>query len=209
MLDKNQLAKQLLAWWDEEHLSLPWRDNPDPYTIWVSEIMCQQTQITTVIPYFGRWMNRFPTVQTLADASLDDVLKLWEGLGYYSRARNLHAAAKLVVQENEGQLPHTVPELMVLPGIGRYTAGAIASIAFDQNVPALDANVIRVLSRLTDLAEDITRGGTKTKLWKLAATLVPDHRPGEYNQALMELGKAIKTIFFWPLSVLGSATARG
>jgi A/G-specific adenine glycosylase len=191
MLDKNQLAKQLLAWWDEGHTSLPWRENSDPYVIWVSEIMLQQTQIATVIPYFERWMARFPTVQILAGTSLDDVLKMWEGLGYYSRARNLHAAAKLVTTENDGHLPHTVPELMELPGIGRYTAGAIASIAFGQSVPVLDGNVIRVLSRLIDLPEDVTKGATKTKLWQLATDLVPDQRPGEYNQALMELGQQL------------------
>ncbi len=174
MHDKNSPAVKLLAWWDEGHAPLPWRENPDPYVVWVSEIMLQQTQISTVIPYFERWMARFPTVQDLAGASLDDVLKIWEGLGYYSRARNLHAAAQIVTEEYDGRLPPTAQELVALPGIGRYTAGAIASIAFDQSVPVLDGNVTRVLSRLVDLDEDVTKGPTKTKLWRLAGELVPN-----------------------------------
>jgi A/G-specific adenine glycosylase len=190
-IDKAQLEKQLLAWWDAGHLSWPWRESQDPYVIWVAEVMLQQTQIATVIPYFERWMARFPTVQDLAAASLDEVLKLWEGLGYYSRARNLHAAAKIVVAEHAGHLPETVPELLSLPGIGRYTAGAIASIAFNQAVPVLDGNVMRVLSRLIDLPEDVTQSATKRKLWQLAGSLVPDQRPGEYNEAFMELGQQV------------------
>jgi A/G-specific adenine glycosylase len=214
MLDEHQPAKQLLAWWDEGHERLPWRENPDPYVIWVSEIMLQQTQIATVIPYFERWMVRFPTMQDLASAALDDVLKMWEGLGYYSRARNLHAAAKIVIEEYGSRLPQTVPELMALPGIGRYTAGAIASIAFEQSVPVLDGNVIRVLSRLTDLADDISKGSTKTRLWQLAGSLVPRQRPGDYNQALMELGQqiclpAIPRCTVCPLTALCAARERG
>jgi A/G-specific adenine glycosylase len=190
-LDKDRLANLLLAWWDEGHRTLPWRESSDPYAIWVSEIMLQQTQIATVIPYFDRWMTRFPTVHSLADAALDDVLKQWEGLGYYSRARNLHAAAIIVVDEFDGYLPGTLPELLALPGIGRYTAGAIASIAYNQAAPVLDGNVMRVRSRVTDLSEDISKGATKNKLWQLAGTLVPGQRPGEYNQALMELGQLV------------------
>lgn len=190
-LDRKQLSERLLAWWDEGHRSLPWRESDDPYVIWVSEIMLQQTQISTVLPYFKRWIVHFPTVQVLAAASLDAVLKQWEGLGYYSRARNLHAAAKIVVEEYGSFLPASVTELIALPGIGRYTAGAIASIAFDQSVPVLDGNVIRVLSRLTDLTEDVSKSRTKTKLWQLAGSLVPDRRPGEFNQAIMELGQQI------------------
>jgi A/G-specific adenine glycosylase len=190
-LDKKKMVGQLLAWWDEGHASLPWRENPKPYAIWVSEIMLQQTQISTVIPYYERWMARFPSVQALAEATLDDVLKQWEGLGYYSRARNMHAAAQTIVAQYGGHLPDTVSELLALPGIGRYTAGAIASIAFDKQVPVLDGNVIRVFSRLTDLAEDISRSTTKKTLWQLAGRLVPKERPGEYNEALMELGQQI------------------
>ena len=153
--------------------------------------MLQQTQISTVIPYFERWMARFPSVQTLAEATLDDVLKLWEGLGYYSRARNMHAAAKVIVAEYGGHLPDTLSELLKLPGIGRYTAGAIASIAFGKQAPVLDGNVIRVFSRLTDFSEDVSKGAAKKKLWQLAGRLVPEERAGEYNQALMELGQQI------------------
>ncbi len=191
LFSQEQMARQLLSWWDEGHASLPWRENPNPYVVWVSEIMLQQTQINTVIPYFERWMARFPNVQALAEAALDDVLKLWEGLGYYSRARNMHAAAKIVVARFDGQLPDTVSELLTLPGIGRYTAGAIASIAYSKQAPVLDGNVIRVFSRLTDLPEDVSKGATKKKLWQLAGRLVPRERPGEYNQALMELGQQI------------------
>ena len=187
----SQIQESLLQWWDRSHADLPWRHNKDPYAIWVSEIMLQQTQIATVIPYFERWMARFPTVQALADASLDDVLKLWEGLGYYSRARNLHAAAQMVVAEWNGRLPQTAAELMKLKGIGRYTAGAIASIAFNEPAPVLDGNVIRILSRLTDLPHDVTQTGTKNALWQLSAKLVPDQRPGDFNQALMELGQQL------------------
>ncbi len=187
----NEIAAKLLAWWDADHADLPWRRTRDPYAIWVAEVMLQQTQISTVIPYFERWMARFPTVEALAGASLSEVLKMWEGLGYYSRARHLHAAAQQVVAERNGRLPTTVSELMQLKGIGRYTAGAIASIAFDQPAPVLDGNVIRVLTRLYDIDADITRSATRRQLWQLAASLVPAHRPGAYNQALMELGQVL------------------
>lgn len=188
---KERLVPRLLAWWDEGHADLPWRQTADPYAIWVAEVMLQQTQISTVIPYYERWLKRFPTVELLAAASLDDVLKLWEGLGYYSRARHLHAAAQTVVAEYGGQLPPTVVELRRLKGIGPYTAGAIASIAFQEPVPVVDGNVIRVLSRLIDLEADVTETETKNKLWSLAGSLVPAKRPGEYNQALMELGQRV------------------
>lgn len=185
------VPSSLLAWWDTGHADLPWRRTHDPYAIWVSEIMLQQTQITTVIPYYERWISRFPTVQDLAAAPLDDVLKLWEGLGYYSRARNLHAAAQQVVAEYNGRIPSTVPQLLTLKGIGRYTAGAIASIAFDQPAPVLDGNVIRVLSRLSDLPDDVTTTTAQKYLWLLADELVPSARPGDFNQALMELGQQV------------------
>lgn len=155
--------------------------------------MLQQTQIATVIPYYERWMARFPTVADLAAAPLDEVLKLWQGLGYYSRARNLHAAAQTVMQTWGGQMPRRAADLQTLKGIGRYTAGAIASIAFGEAVPVLDGNVMRVLTRLADYAGDVTRSASKNELWQLAATLVPDSRPGDHNQALMELGQQICT----------------
>jgi A/G-specific adenine glycosylase len=209
-----QITQPLLAWWDRGHADLPWRTTRDPYTIWISEIMLQQTQIATVIPYYERWLERFPTVQDLAAASLDEVLKLWEGLGYYSRARNLHAAAQTVVNELGSQIPTTAKELMKLKGIGRYTAGAIASIAFDEPAPVLDGNVIRVLSRLTDLPDDVTTTAAKKKLWQLAEDLVPAQRPGDFNQALMELGQQVcvpanPTCLLCPLSHLCLARERG
>ncbi|MCP4425467.1 MAG: A/G-specific adenine glycosylase [Chloroflexi bacterium] len=191
MTDPLLITRPLLAWWDAERADLPWRNNRTPYTVWVAEIMLQQTQVATVIPYYERWLNRFPTTAALAAASLDDVLKLWEGLGYYSRARNLHAAARQVMAELDGRLPNSVPELMSLPGIGRYTAGAIASIAFNRPAPVLDGNVIRILSRLTDLPDDATKTAGKKKLWKMAADLVPPERPGDFNEALMELGQRV------------------
>lgn len=181
----------LLSWWDEGHADLPWRRRDDPYAIWVAEVMLQQTQVGTVIPYYERWMERFPAVEDLAAAGIDDVLKLWEGLGYYSRARHLHAAAQTVVEQRGGRLPETVEELQELKGIGPYTAGAIASIAFQLPVPVLDGNVVRVLSRVLDLPDDVTETETKKRLREVAASLVPGERPGEFNQALMELGQRI------------------
>lgn len=185
------IAAQLLTWWDSGHADLPWRTSHDPYRVWVAEIMLQQTQIATVVPYYERWLERFPTVEALAAAPLDEVLKQWEGLGYYSRARNMHAAAQAVVAEWNGRFPSTAAQLQTLKGIGRYTAGAIASIAFGEPVPVLDGNVIRVLSRLTDLPDDVTQTATQKRLWELAADLVPPERPGDYNQALMELGQTV------------------
>lgn len=186
-----EIVTPLLAWWDEGHADLPWRGGRDPYAIWVAEIMLQQTQITTVIPYYERWMGRFPTVEALAGASLDEVLKLWEGLGYYSRARNLHEAAKMVVGEYGGRIPDTVAGLLKLKGVGRYTAGAIASIAFGRRAAVLDGNVMRVLSRILDYGEDVTTTGAKRYLWGVAEELVPEERPGDFNQALMELGQRV------------------
>ena len=209
-----EIAPLILSWWDGGYADLPWRGTRDPYAIWVSEIMLQQTQIATVLPYYERWMGQLPTVVDLAAASLDEVLKLWEGLGYYSRARNMQAAAQVVVDEWNGRLPTTSSDLQKLKGIGRYTAGAIASIAFDEQVAVLDGNVIRVLSRLTDLAEDVTQTATKKQLWQLAESLVPAERPGDYNQALMELGQQVclpqkPSCLLCPLSELCLARQRG
>lgn len=191
MSDLPPIVRPLLAWWDEERADLPWRRRDDAYAIWVAEVMLQQTQVATVIPYYERWMERFSTIESLAAASLDDVLKLWEGLGYYARARRLHAAAQSVVEKEGGRLPESVEQLQELPGIGPYTAGAIASIAFDRPAAVLDGNVIRVLSRLLDLEEDVSERETKKRLWQVAADLVPAERPGDFNQALMELGQQI------------------
>ena len=190
-LAQNHISTRLLEWWDQGHAKLPWRADSDPYATWIAEVMLQQTQIASVMPYYQRWMERFPTVEKLASSSLDNVLKMWEGLGYYSRARNLHAAARTIVDKFNGTIPDDVDALMSLPGIGRYTAGAIASIAFGRPEPLLDGNIVRVFTRLIDLAEDINRSATRSKLWRLAERLVPAKRPGDYNQALMELGQTV------------------
>jgi A/G-specific adenine glycosylase len=184
---------QLLAWYDRSKRDLPWRKTQDPYRILVSEIMLQQTQVRTVIPYYDRWLKRFPTFQTLAKASLDRVLKEWEGLGYYSRARNLHALAKIVATKHHGQLPSTREALKALPGIGRYTAGAILSIAFQKDYPVLDGNVMRVLTRYLDIHKDIAKPTVQKELWTLAEKFLPHGRAGDYNQAMMELGATICT----------------
>jgi A/G-specific adenine glycosylase len=176
---------------------LPWRAKtaqlPDPYKVWISEIMLQQTRVETVIPYFERWMERFPTLATLAAASQQEVLLAWEGLGYYSRARNLHHAAHIIMQEYIGLIPSDMRRLRKLPGIGRYTAAAIASIAFGLDEPALDGNIRRVLARVFDVSEDIRTPQGERRLWELAASNLPPGRAGEYNQALMDLGATVCT----------------
>lgn len=179
---------KLLNWFDECGVVLPWR-GADAYRVWLSEVMLQQTQIATVIPYYERFTAAYPTVEALAAAPLDDVLKLWEGLGYYSRARNLHHTAQTVAAR--GGFPQTVEGLMQLKGIGRYTAGAIASMAFGVRAPVLDGNVSRILTRLYDISEDVTQAATQARLWALADALVPADRAGDYNQALMQLGQQV------------------
>ncbi|MCY1016012.1 A/G-specific adenine glycosylase [Pyxidicoccus sp. MSG2] len=181
----------LLGWYDRNKRDLPWRRTRDPYAIWLSEVMLQQTQVSTVIPYWERFLARFPTALALAAAPLDDVLAGWKGLGYYSRARNLHRAAQEVVSRFGGRLPATAEELLTLPGFGRYTAGAVASIAFSEEAPLVDGNVARVLSRLFEvegLPGDREREAT---LWALATALVKGERPGDFNQALMEHGATV------------------
>jgi len=192
---RERLPVTLLLRWAWRNLrELPWRVEPrDPYRVWVSEIMLQQTQVATVIPYFQRFMERFPTVQALAEAPLDDVLKLWEGLGYYSRARNLHRAAQKVVNELGGQLPDTVEGLGQLPGIGRYTAGAIASLAFGRHAPVLDGNVKRVLCRLYAIRGEVRQPKIEKKLWALTEMNLPKGKAGRWNEALMELGATVCT----------------
>ena len=187
------ISRPLLAWYARHKRVLPWRDVPDPYRIWVSEIMLQQTQVETVIPYYQRWLDRFPSLTALAEASLNDVLAAWEGLGYYSRARNLHRAAQRLAAERGGALPDTLPELLALPGIGRYTAGAIASIAFGVDAPVLDGNVKRVLARVFDIRADVKSPAGVKELWSLAESLVPRGKAGDYNQALMDLGATVCT----------------
>jgi A/G-specific adenine glycosylase len=187
----NPFADELLRWYDAHSAALPWRESHDAYRVWLSEIMLQQTQVDTVIPYYLRFLAAYPTVEALAAAPIDDVLKLWEGLGYYSRARNLHRAAQVVASEHGGRFPDTVEGLLALPGIGRYTAGAIASIAFGVRAPLLDGNVIRVFSRLLDLADDVTQTSAQARLWQQAEDWLPDERVGDYNQSLMELGRLV------------------
>jgi A/G-specific adenine glycosylase len=186
---KPSFVPALLAWYERAAADLPWRRTRDPYPIWLSEIMLQQTQVATVIPYFERFLAEFATVEALASAPLDRVLKRWEGLGYYSRARNLHRAAQAIA--SNGGFPADAAGLQALPGIGRYTANAIASIAYNEPVAVLDGNVMRVLSRLYDIADDISATATRKRLWALAESLVPPTRPGDYNQAMMELGRTI------------------
>lgn len=183
----------LLAWYDRHARALPWRGIRDPYRTWVSETMLQQTRVETVLGYYARFLMRFPTVADLAAAPEDEVLKLWEGLGYYSRARNLHAGAKQVMDEFGGEIPHTADALLRLRGIGAYTAGAIASIAFDQRVPAVDGNVIRVVSRLKGIRENVGIPSIRRELEREAAALVPAERPGDFNQAMMDLGATVCT----------------
>ncbi|MCZ7539472.1 MAG: A/G-specific adenine glycosylase [Anaerolineae bacterium] len=191
--DYSALHDALIAWFAAHREDLPWRRSRDPYGVWVSETMLQQTQVATVIPYFERFMARFPTISALAAAPLDDVLKLWEGLGYYSRARHLHRAAQIVVAEHGGQLPSDSAALRRLPGIGRYTAGAIASLVFGADTPVLDGNVIRVLVRLFDLPDDVSQSATQRRLWALAESLIPAGRAGAWNEGLMELGRRVCT----------------
>lgn len=188
-----EIAAPLLAWYRLNGRTLPWRGSRDPYAIWVSEIMLQQTRVETVIPYFDRWMERFPTVESLALANEQEVLQVWEGLGYYSRGRCLHKSARMVVEKFNGTLPHSGRELESLPGIGRYTAGAIASIAFGLDEPALDGNIRRVLARLFSMRLPARSPAGEKKLWQLARQCLPKNQAGDFNQALMDLGASICT----------------
>ncbi|MCW5887553.1 MAG: A/G-specific adenine glycosylase [Anaerolineales bacterium] len=190
-MKKSKLATPLLRWYHARKRSLPWRDQPQPYAVWVAEIMAQQTRLETMLPYYQRWMQQFPSVAALAAASEQQVLSAWEGLGYYSRARNLHKAARQLRATNGGQLPPRAAELRQLPGIGAYTAGAIASMAFGEDVPAVDGNAIRVLSRVFDVSEPVHSAAGQQRLWALAAEHLPRGRAAEYNQALMELGATL------------------
>jgi A/G-specific adenine glycosylase len=187
------LQRALLRWYRTNRRRLPWRQSRNPYRILVSEIMLQQTQVQTVIPYYRRFLENFPDLPQLARAPLSKVLKLWEGLGYYSRARNLHALAKEVMRRFRGRLPSNGRELRALPGIGRYTAGAILSIAFHQDVPVVDGNVQRVLARLYGLRGNLHSVCGQRRLWALAELLLPRGHAGDHNQALMDLGATICT----------------
>ena len=186
-----KLRARLFSWYRQTHRDLPWRRYRDPYAIWVSEVMLQQTQVATVIPFFIRFLERFPTLATLAAASEQDVLQLWEGLGYYRRARHLHAAAQQIVAEHQGQFPMDPDTLGQLPGMGRYTVGAILSQAFDRPLPVVDANVARILARWFACQTDLRSSPVQAWLWETAARLLPRRKAGTFNQALMELGQTV------------------
>lgn len=185
------LATQLVRWFKKSARDLPWRRTRDPYAIWLSEVMLQQTRVETVIPYYERFLAQFPTVQDLARANIDSVLALWSGLGYYRRARELHRCANEIVDKHGGVFPSTVEGLRSLRGIGPYTAGAIASIAFDKPVPLVDGNVARVLSRLFIIEQDMKSTAGMKEAWATAEKIVPRDEPGAFNQALMELGATV------------------
>jgi len=190
----NAFQADLPYWFDACARDLPWRRTRDPYLIWISEIMLQQTRVDQAIPYFHRFTSAFPTVEALAAASLDDVLQIWEGLGYYARARNLHRAARHIAETSpEGQIPDTHAEILKLPGIGQYTAAAVLSIAFDRPYAVLDGNVARVLARVFAFTDDLKSTGGKKALRTHADALVPSRRPGRYNEAMMELGATVCT----------------
>ncbi|MDL5052105.1 A/G-specific adenine glycosylase [Oscillatoria laete-virens NRMC-F 0139] len=185
------LQTTLLNWYHQQGRDLPWRNTRDPYAIWVSEIMLQQTQVKTVIPYYERWLQAFPTVSDLAQAELDRVLKVWQGLGYYARARNLHKAAQEITRNFNGIFPSNVEQVLALPGIGRTTAGGILSAAFNQPLPILDGNVKRVLARL--IALEVPPAKALNLLWQLSETLLEPEHPRDFNQALMDLGATVCT----------------
>jgi A/G-specific adenine glycosylase len=187
-----EIRGALLSWYDENRRDLPWRAGPgvapDPYRVWISEVMLQQTRVETVRPYFERWMLRFPTLHALAAAPSEEVMKAWEGLGYYSRARNLHAAVREVSDRFGGEIPDDPAAFRALPGVGRYTSGAVLSIAFGRPEPVVDGNVRRVFARLADDPAPADR-----RLWEMAGEIVEGERPGDLNQALMELGATVCT----------------
>ena len=191
--DLATLRRRLFTWFQRNARQLPWRGTRDPYQIWVSEIMLQQTQVETVKAYFERFLEHFPTVTDLAAANEQQVLRLWEGLGYYRRARQLHAAARVIVEKHNGRFPTDFEDVLALPGIGRYTAGAILSIALDQRLPILEANTIRLFARLVALDVEPTQSAAQQQLWAAAEQVLPRRRCGQFNQALMELGSTVCT----------------
>lgn len=191
--DKTTFRNNLLQWYEENKRQLPWRESSDPYFIWISEIMLQQTKVDTVIDYFNRFTKEFPTVEDLARADEQTVLKMWEGLGYYSRARNIHHTAREVVASYDSKLPDNPKQLGALKGIGPYTQGAILSIAFNQSEPAVDGNVMRVLSRVLHITDNISEGKTRKRFEAIVRELICDSDPSSFNQGLMELGALICT----------------
>ena len=185
--------EKLLAWYDKEKRDLPWRHSNNPYHIWVSEIMLQQTRVDTVIPYYHRFLETFPTIESLANAPEESLLKVWEGLGYYSRVRNMQKAAQQIMEEYGGEFPSTMEEIQTLKGIGPYTAGAIASIAFNLPEPAVDGNLMRVISRLFEIGLDIGNPSNRKVFQAVAEKIISKERPGDFNQALMDLGSDIES----------------
>ncbi len=187
----DEIVQPLLAWYDENARVLPWREDTDPYHVWVSEIMLQQTRVETVIPYYTRFIRHFPNIQSLAEAEEERLLKLWEGLGYYRRARNLQKAAQTIMAKYGGRFPEAYNDILSLPGIGQYTAGAIASICFEQPVAAVDGNVLRVTARLTGCSADVSAPEVKKKIAGLLGEIYPAGRSGDFTQSLMELGAVV------------------
>lgn len=192
-IDISSFQDDLIDWYQRNKRDLPWRESQDPYRVWVSEIMLQQTKVDTVIPYFKRFVDKYPTLTNLANANEQDVLKMWEGLGYYSRARNLQNAVREVVAEYNGEIPANEKELGALKGVGPYTKGAILSIAFNQPVPAVDGNVMRVLSRVLKIEDDIAQSKVKNKFESYVNELISTEDPSSFNQGIMELGALICT----------------
>lgn len=186
-----KIVEPLLQWYSANERILPWRQNTDPYRVWVSEIMLQQTRVETVIPYYERFMERFPTIQSLARSDDEELLKLWEGLGYYSRVRNLKKAAQVICSEYEGKFPQGFEVILKLPGIGTYTAGAISSIAFEKARAAVDGNVLRVITRLTENVQDITDIKFRKQITEELEKVYPQSRRGDFTQSLMELGAMV------------------
>ncbi|WP_371018514.1 A/G-specific adenine glycosylase [Pseudalkalibacillus sp. JSM 102089] len=191
--EEKQFQQDLIAWFKKEQRTLPWRENQDPYRVWVSEIMLQQTRVDTVIPYFERFMSLFPTVEALANAEEADVLKAWEGLGYYSRARNLQSAVREVAETYNGIVPNDPKQISELKGVGPYTAGAILSIAYDIPQPAVDGNVMRVLSRIIGIWEDIAKPSARKTFEEVTRRIISDEDPSSFNQGMMELGAIVCT----------------
>lgn len=189
----DRLTQNLLAWYQQNKRDLPWRHTKDPYRIMVSEIMLQQTRVDTVIDYYHRFLGKFPTIAALADAQEDEVLNLWKGLGYYSRARNLHKAAKAILHDHQGVYPDTIEKLKNLPGVGEYTAGAIMSIAFNQSYPAVDGNVLRLITRIFGIDTDITLSVTKRDVTGLVRNMIPSSHAGDFTQSFMDLGSMVCT----------------
>lgn len=192
-MHKNEFQQDLVQWFQKEQRDLPWRKDNDPYKVWVSEVMLQQTRVDTVIPYYNRFLEKFPTIDAFAKADEESILKVWEGLGYYSRVRNLHTAVREVVADYGGKVPDTKEEISQLKGVGPYTAGAVLSIAYGKPIPAVDGNVMRVLSRILLIKDDIAKPSSRKIFEKAAEVLMYHDNPSYFNQALMELGALICT----------------